>query len=144
MSKYDKYIGLEYVHQGRDFNGVDCYGLVRLVYKEELGIYLPNDFEYTFDWRREGCDHIVEGLHKLVDGHSIVEVPKPYLYSIKPYDGVILYHTGRLKIADHMGIYLGDNKLLHINSKIKSMISRFDRWEHRIHGVFRYSGKDNI
>ena len=41
----NKYVGLRYLAGGRDVDGevsgVDCWGLVRLVYEREFGINLP-------------------------------------------------------------------------------------------------------
>ncbi len=38
---FDNFIGLSYLDKGRDRNGLDCWGLVRLVYSELLNIELP-------------------------------------------------------------------------------------------------------
>ena len=36
-----KYIGIPYLDKGRTFAGCDCYGLVKLYYKNELNIDIP-------------------------------------------------------------------------------------------------------
>lgn len=37
-----KYIGLPYAEGGRDRKGLDCWGLLRLIYKDEKGVLLPD------------------------------------------------------------------------------------------------------
>lgn len=36
-----KYIGLPYAIGGRELNGLDCWGLLRVIYRNEKGIDLP-------------------------------------------------------------------------------------------------------
>jgi cell wall-associated NlpC family hydrolase len=36
-----RYVGLPYRAGGRERDGLDCWGLIRLIYREQLGIDLP-------------------------------------------------------------------------------------------------------
>ena len=43
----EKYLSIPYKKQGRGWDGCDCYGLARLVIKEESGVDLPSFEEKT-------------------------------------------------------------------------------------------------
>ena len=50
---FSRYIGLPFKCGGRDQNGLDCWGLVVLLYRELRGIELPacTGYESIDDWR---------------------------------------------------------------------------------------------
>jgi len=41
MKNLNKYIGIPFLDEGRTFEGCDCYGLIKLYFKHELKIELP-------------------------------------------------------------------------------------------------------
>lgn len=55
MSWAAKYIGILFVEHGRTREGCDCWGLLRLVYREEFGIELPG-----YDERNESIQEMAE------------------------------------------------------------------------------------
>ena len=71
---FNKYIGLPYQENGRTVDGVDCWGLARLFYKQELSIDLPDYSDlYVGSWD--------EQVSKLINYHkdSWQQVSKPDL-----------------------------------------------------------------
>lgn len=130
MSKFENYIGLQFKHKGRDFNGVDCYGLLSLMLKEEKNIDIP-DYEYTLNWSSEGCDHIKEKMGYFTNWKRIKEPSKPF-------DVLLFYASSNSKIVNHMGIFIGDNKFIHINSLYRSRIDKLEGyWENKLYAVLR-------
>ena len=68
-----KYIGLPYKDNGRDITGIDCWGLVRLYYKQELDIELPS---YVDQYIGLTSTNIKESIISYRDNWDKVEIPQ--------------------------------------------------------------------
>lgn len=57
---YIEYLKIPYKHLGRDFTGVDCLGLIVLVYKHEFGIELRDYQSYEKTWYLSDARQIIK------------------------------------------------------------------------------------
>lgn len=121
------YVGIPYKINGRDRDGIDCWGLVRLVYQEQLGVEIPSYAGYyTDDKDHEGmATAFDEGLP---DWES-VSTPQEF-------DSIWLRILG---IDCHTGIMLSNGRMLHAmigaDSCIVDISSR--AWQRRVIGCYR-------
>lgn len=126
----DEYLGIPFKLDGRDRNGVDCYGLVYLVYKEQLGIEL-NSFS---------------GIFKDTDPKTMLEIARTMdkdrsnwlsPSKLQEFDMVQL-RTGRH--AFHVGIYVGNGLMLHTESGIDATIENLKSplWASRLEWIYRH------
>ena len=131
---FSKYINLPYRLKGRDFKGVDCFGIIWLIYKEELGITLPDFLNVDYDdtWYKNGKNHILNEMGTFND-KLWSRAEKPY----QLFDGLIFYLSSK-KIANHCGMYIGDNKVIHVFEDSTSQVDRVDSGFMRLYGVIRY------
>ena len=92
MAWLNRYIGVPYVFGGRDMNGLDCYGLVKLIYLNHYGHVLP-------DWTTD-----VLNMRVRASEFENTVTSGDFTQKDEPEDGdlVICYRT---KAAHHMGIY---------------------------------------
>jgi murein DD-endopeptidase len=128
MTTFNKYINIPFKHHGRDFNGCDCFGILKLMYTNELNINLP-DYEYSFDWNQTH-NHIIDNIR-----NNWIEVNPPY----KKYDCLVFCTTYNSKIANHIGVYIGDNKFIHIQENQFSRIERLDGfYSKKLYKTIRY------
>ncbi|MBM3210609.1 NlpC/P60 family protein [Candidatus Poribacteria bacterium] len=128
ISMIMKYVGIPYKHQGRDMNGLDCWGLIKLVYKENLGIEIWDiNADYSEDWCWEGKDYFIENYQKQWE-----RVKNPSIFD------VVLINNGR-GTSNHAGVMLGNNMFIHC-VKAGVVISKITdkMWKDKITGIFRF------
>lgn len=125
---YNKYIGLPYVSNGRDESGIDCWGLVRLFYKQEFNIDLPS---YTEEYSG-AYDTRILGMMDLYK-HTWAQVSEPEVGS------VIVFNI--LGEPFHVGIYAGEDKFIHARDGMDSVLESVNspKWAKRIEGYYKYS-----
>jgi hypothetical protein len=130
---YDNYIGLPYKENGRDDSGIDCWGLARKFYKDELAIDLPS---YVDLYTGSEDPVLPSTINYYKDSWSRVEHPQT--------GDLCLFKI--LGEPSHIGIYIGDAKFLHSREGKDSVIERLDnpKWFNRLEGYYRYTEKLSI
>jgi len=126
----NKYVNLPYKNLGRDFDGVDCYGLCVLIYKDYLNIDIPDyaNLSYSQDWYKKEENHVLSNINWLD------KVEQPY----KRFDGLLLYN-GTKVVVNHIGLYMEDNKFIHISEGGRSKVDRFrGYWESKLYSGVRF------
>lgn len=98
-----RYVGLPFKDGGRDWKGVDCWGLVRLVLKQERGVDVPSYGEIS------AMD--LASVARYVGGESALEPWHPVKSGFRPFD-VAVMHKRHAPI--HVGIMATDTHLLHV------------------------------
>jgi cell wall-associated NlpC family hydrolase len=129
----NRYIGIPYRRYGRDIvldGGLDCWGLVREVYKNELNIELPSFAgEYEADRKRVYFDSINRVfLREAVDWMRVDEAQEFDIAALARFG--VVYHTG---------IALNAQKMLHLENRAGSCVETFiDKTRFNLYGVYRY------
>lgn len=131
------YVGLPFKDGGRDRNGVDCWGLVRLVYAERLSINLPDFPEIRAnDWRK-----VARAIADAVDTDEWLPVING---AEKDYDVVVMrgHSDGAraLSIRSHVGIVAPGACLLHVEDGTDVVVPKLNSVtvKDRIVGIYRY------
>jgi cell wall-associated NlpC family hydrolase len=123
------YVGLPYKDHGRDRSGVDCWGLVVMVYRECVGIELPSLAEdYVSPDERAEIAELVEHKQQVGPWYEVAE-PQEW--------DVAFFRRG--KYASHVGIVLRPGLMLHVpfdQACIENYTS--GQWAPRLTGFYRH------
>lgn len=121
----DLYVGIPYEPEGRDWTGCDCWGLVVLCYREELGIELPHYSGYGDPLSPDAAARVEQGRQMW----QAVDVPQLF-------DVVLFRVNGQ---PHHIGLVIRDGWMLHTTHGKDSCIESYERpyWRSRIDGFYR-------
>ncbi|MFN0133437.1 MAG: host specificity factor TipJ family phage tail protein [Phycisphaerales bacterium] len=127
------YVGLPFLEHGRDRGGVDCWGLLRLVYAERYGIFLPSHHDgYA------GTDD-APGITAVLDAELGLGVRwRPRGPGVRLGDALLFHVAG----VPHVGVAVGRGRMLHCRRGSDSCVERFDvgTWSPRLGGAFEFVG----
>jgi cell wall-associated NlpC family hydrolase len=129
-----KYIGIPFRDGGRDFSGLDCWGLVRLVWHEERGILMPDmgdEYSSAFE-RGDVCG--LFGKYTAQDwNEDVTDRPRQEL-------DVLVFTIGGLEI--HAGLWVRDGEMLHVMQGMATAVERYDtcKWNRRLSRILRPTG----
>jgi cell wall-associated NlpC family hydrolase len=140
MDWWGKYVvgkqmnGLHFKDHGRDWDGVDCYGLVCLIYQEEFGIsLLQYHTEYVNTDDRTALAEILQTESIVQDGWESLSLQE----DLKPYDIVVFRIYGQ---PLHCGVVIGPGHMIHCMDGHDVAVERYctKLWSARVSGVYRH------
>lgn len=126
----EPYIGLPFLEHGRSRDGVDCWGLVRLVLAEKFGVCVPSYVdEYTSAADQDEVGRLIRG-----EMGPWVEVPSDQAAA---GDVALLRIKGQ---PCHVGLVVASGWMLHVEQGIDSVLDRYGgpRWGRRLVGIYRH------
>jgi cell wall-associated NlpC family hydrolase len=122
------YIGIPFQDRGRDRKGLDCYGLVKLIYQDQLGLSLPSyDDVYGQIHGEEAAisDKICHEAH----GWQRTDQPEPF--------DVVVFRIAGLPL--HVGIVVIPDVMIHSLKGCNVSLERYRHplWDRRREGFYR-------
>lgn len=127
----DKFIGIPFVSQGRTFRGCDCYGLVKLYYKEVLNIEIPETVITAEQPRRTFANYLNE-------------ISKNWTSTVPSKNAVVAMavNAEHPTLVTHFAVMIDDKRFIDTrenrssyltnidDKKIKNQIKGFYKWQY--------------
>ena len=131
------YVGIPFVDYGRSIRGLDCWGLFRLILKEQANVNVPEyDTLGYLVGDKENNGRVATVMQE--------DIKKGIWLSVGPedvrvFDGILLRILG---LPIHVGVVVSRGYMIHTEKGIDSCLERYDRamWSKRITGIYRYNG----
>lgn len=128
-----EYMGIPFLEKGRSREGLDCYGLVRLVLQEQRGIELPS---YAEEYATTTDAEEITALYRGEVAAQWQEIPVP---SARLFDVAVLRMMGE---PIHFALVLDPPYFLHVFRETDVSVERLDAliWQKRLVRVMRWVG----
>jgi cell wall-associated NlpC family hydrolase len=128
----NKYVGIPFVDRGNSFSGCDCYGLIRLFYKTEYSIGIPEFNSSCKDTRRIFIDY----MYQIARHWDLVD-------ECKMGDVIAMaYDPNHPNVVQHFAIYIGNDKILQALDKIGVFICDISDYNRYVKGIYRWKKSD--
>lgn len=120
-----KYLGIPYLHKGRTKAGLDCWGLIKLIYSD-AGKEVADLDDYEANWSRKGQDYFTT-----LRGQEWEEVED------EQFLDVVLFRASKL-VVNHAGVVLDENRFIHC-CRAGVVVSRLGdkQWYLKTEGFYR-------
>jgi len=125
-----KYNSIPYRWGGCTFKGCDCYGIILLYFREELGIDLLN-----YKYKDLTHEDVIDS--RMFAENACNEFVKAGLKNIQQYD-VVLFRCDGQRFPGHTGVMSGKYKFLHTTKKHGAAVTRLSLWKDKIYGIYRH------
>jgi len=126
---FNDYLRIPFLMLGRNRKGCDCWGLVSLIYREKLNIYLPDTNIEPGDY--DGFKRESDNFARLFE-----RVFEPELYDV-----ILCYKSPSERVLNHVALYTGNGKGIHAVKGQGVVIEKFINnpvYKNQIEGFYRY------
>ena len=134
MRDFSQYIGIPFVNLGRSKYGADCWGLARIVLKEQYGIILPELLSYS-----DALDHTAIA--------DVIDINTPLIsgYKLDTWEDGCVVVMSQGGLGSHVGVCIGSNKMIHTTKQTGAVIEKLNspRLKNKIKGFYRVSESYN-
>lgn len=132
MAWWNDYSAIPFTDHGRDETGCDCYGLLRLVYRDRLQVELPLLLDgYRHTEQRQILANLIQGSAMLIGFKPVA------LDDLQPLNVLIIRQAG----ADcHLGLLVSPSLMLHTEAGRGVVVEDIRRphLKPRIREAYRY------
>lgn len=128
---YSDLVGIPFDEHGDSIKGVNCFNLMRMAMKIDGKNVPPTDIAVCASKTASNA----EISNQILKDWTLIEKPEIgcgiLIASLNPH------------FANHIGTYVGDNRILHITINTNSIIERlYPKFNNKVMGFFRYTGEN--